>query len=74
MASGRAPDERRTALWRAYHAALEQPILGTGLTDGLTVPSLAEAYVNPAFRVAVNSPAEHLGEESTWAINRSAPT
>jgi len=67
MVSGRAPDERRAALWRAYHAALEQPILGTGLTDGLTVPSLAAAYVNPAFRVAVNSPAEHLGEESTWA-------
>jgi hypothetical protein len=67
MASGRVPDERRAALWRSYHAALEKPILGTGLTDGLTVPSLSAAYVNPSFRVAVNSPAEHLGEESTWA-------
>jgi hypothetical protein len=67
MATGRAPDERRAALWRAYQMALGQPILGTGLTDGLTVPSLAVAYVNPAFRVTVDSVAEHLGEESTWA-------
>jgi energy-coupling factor transporter ATP-binding protein EcfA2 len=67
MASGRDPDERRAALWRAYRAALGQPILGAGMTDGLTVPSLAAAYVNPAFRVAVNGPAQRLGEESTWA-------
>ena len=66
MASGRAPDERRTALWRAYQAALARPVMGAGLTEEVTVPSLAAAYVNPGFRVAAHGLADRLGEESTW--------
>ena len=68
MASGRAPDERRAALWRAYHAALGRPVLGTSLgPEELTVPSLAAAYVTPDFRVAADNLADHLGVESAWA-------
>ena len=68
MVSGRAPDERRAALWRAYQAPLTRPVLATRVApEGLTVPLLGRAYVNPDFRVAANSLAEHLGEESTWA-------
>lgn len=68
MAPGRAPDERRAALRRAYQTALRRPVLTTSLApEGLVLPSLGAAYVNPDFRVAANDRAEHLGEESTWA-------
>ena len=48
IAVGRAPDERRAALWRAYRAVLGRPALpAESAPDGLTMPSLGEAYVNP---------------------------
>ena len=67
IAVGRAPDERRAALWRAYRAVLGRPALpADSAPDGLTMPSLGEAYVNPEFRVALPSTAERFGEESWW--------
>ncbi|MET0136617.1 MAG: hypothetical protein ABW215_23760, partial [Kibdelosporangium sp.] len=62
IATGRAPDERRQALARAYQAALREPILQP--VAGLVHPPLADAYVNPAFRAC---PADdHIAEESWW--------
>ena len=66
--TSRAPDERRSALWRTYRAALDRPFLASGAAPaGLTVPSLGRAYVNPSFRVTSTWFGERLGEESSWA-------
>jgi NACHT conflict system protein len=68
VAAGRAPDERRASLWRAYRAALGRSALPEGSAPrGLSVPPIDASYVNPDFRVAAPSAAERFGEESWWA-------
>jgi NACHT N-terminal Helical domain 7 len=54
IASGRPADERRDALARFYQAALRRQIIETAEVpaDGLKIPTLGDAYVNPRFRVA----------------------
>ena len=67
ISAGRVPDERRLALARAYQAALHRPILSSGdLPEGLRIPLLAEAYVNPEFRTAQVQTTERLAEERWW--------
>ena len=67
ISAGRVPDERRLALARAYQAALHRPILSSGeVPDGLRIPLLAEAYVNPGFRTAQVQTTERLAEEHWW--------
>jgi hypothetical protein len=52
MSDGRAPDDRRAALARAYRAALDRPILAEGdPASGLTIPTLAAGYLDPDFRL-----------------------
>ena len=64
---GRVADERRSGLSRAYRAALHRPVLTLGeAPEGLCLPTLGEAYVNPEFRVAEGVAAERLAEESWW--------
>lgn len=65
LADGREPDERRLALARAYQAALSQTILsGARTPDGVTLPTLDVAYVDPDFRVAETGAV--LSDESQW--------
>ena len=54
ITTGRAADERRDALARSYRAALDQRVLETGEVpaEGLRIPALGAAYINPDFRVA----------------------
>lgn len=67
IAAGRIPDERRLGLSRAYRAALDRPILSSDDSlDGVRLPSLGAAYLNPRFRAAVIEHAERIGEESWW--------
>lgn len=67
IAAGRIPDERRLGLSRAYRAALDRPILSSDDSlDGVRLPSLGSAYVNPRFRAAAVEYAERIGEESWW--------
>jgi hypothetical protein len=64
---GRVPDERRLAVARAYQAALHRPILSSGeIPEGLRMPTLGEAYVNPEFRTAQAQMADRLAEEHWW--------
>jgi hypothetical protein len=64
---GRVPDERRLALAGAYQAALHRPILSSGeVPEGLRIPLLAEAYVNPEFRTAQVQTSDRLAEEHWW--------
>ena len=68
ITTGRAADERRDALARSYRAALDQRVLETGEipAEGLRIPALGEAYVNPAFRVAEVGPRDSLHLEQWW--------
>jgi hypothetical protein len=68
IASGRAPDARRIDLARVYRAALDRPILASGdVPQGLQIPVLGVAYVNPDFRVAEIGAADSPELESWWA-------
>lgn len=67
ISAGRVPDERRLALARAYQAALYRPILSSGeVPEGLRIPLLSEAYVNPEFRTAQVQMTNRLAEEHWW--------
>ena len=67
VASGRAPDDRRTALTRRYRKALDRPIMDGGdVPDGLTIPTLAGAYVNPRFRAVHVSRSTPIDREDWW--------
>jgi hypothetical protein len=67
VAAGRVPDDRRLGLSRAYRAALQRPILSTGDgPEGLRLPLLGDAYVNPDYRAAAVRQADRFAEESWW--------
>jgi len=67
MATGGAPDERRSALVNRYRKALSRPIMESGdIPEGLTIPSLAEAYVSPRFRSGLVTPSATIDRESWW--------
>ncbi|GAA1679947.1 hypothetical protein GCM10009733_090900 [Nonomuraea maheshkhaliensis] len=69
IASGTVPmGERRALLARRYHRVLERPVVATGdVPEGLLIPSLAVAYVNPQFKVAEVNHASRLDQEQWWA-------
>ena len=67
IAVGRAPDERRESLARAYAAALGRPVAETGeVPPGLCLPSLGEAFVPPSYRVAEVNGSTPLSNEDWW--------
>jgi len=62
--------DRRGALSRAYRATLAKPIVPSGENDtGLTIPSLAEGYIDHRFQFAYRD--HTVGEEHWW---RDQPT
>ncbi|GLY04208.1 hypothetical protein [Actinoplanes sp. NBRC 101535] len=68
ISTGRAPDERRESLARAYQAELKRPVVESGdAPEGIVVPALCEAYLPPRFRAAGVSPAARISEESWWS-------
>ncbi|MGP3920124.1 NACHT domain-containing protein [Nonomuraea sp. 10N515B] len=68
IAAGTAvADHRRLALTRRYQRVLDRPILATDdVPEGLAIPSLAAAYVNPSFRAAEVTHASPLDQEQWW--------
>lgn len=68
MTAGGDPDPRRAGLAKAYRAALRRPILASReLPPGLQMPSLAAAYINPAFRTARIDDNAEPASESWWS-------
>lgn len=68
ISTGRAPDERRAALAAAYRAALDRPIVESAdAPAGLAIPTLAQAYVQPLFRVAALGPGIRPSDEQWWS-------
>ena len=67
IACERMPDERRTALARAYRAALLKPIAPAGeMPAELQIPTLGEGYIDHRIRVAEVSASSEPGRESWW--------
>jgi hypothetical protein len=68
VASGGLPDDRRQLLARRYGKMLDKPILATGdVPEGMIIPTLAGAYVNPRYRAAAVSGSAQLDQERWWA-------
>jgi hypothetical protein len=64
---GRAPDERRASLARAYGSALDRPIAEAGeVPAGLRLPTLGHAFVPQAFRAAAVTDLVLLSSEDWW--------
>lgn len=67
ISAGNVPDDRLVALTRAYRADLERPIVEPGdVPEGLQIPVLGEAYVDPRFRVADVPTGSTPSEDSWW--------
>jgi hypothetical protein len=67
ISDGATPDERMVALTRAYRADLERPIVEPGdVPEGLRIPVLGEAYIDPRFRVADVPTGSTPSEDSWW--------
>jgi hypothetical protein len=67
IASGGPPDDRREALARRYHRSLGRPIVATGdVPEGMTIPSLADAYLSPRYRAAPAARGARLDQEPWW--------
>jgi len=67
IASGALPDDRREALARRYRNTLERPIVATGeVPAGLSIPSLAVAFINHRYRAAPATVAARLDRECWW--------
>jgi hypothetical protein len=64
---GMVSDERLAGLTRAHSAKLDRPIVEPGdMPEGLRIPVLRDAYVDPRFRVADVSPGATPSEDSWW--------
>ncbi|WP_214106331.1 NACHT domain-containing protein [Acrocarpospora catenulata] len=66
LASGQVPQPKLHTILTVNKAALGRAIApGDDLPDGLALPKLADAYVNPAFRLSTGD--RDLSLEETWA-------
>jgi hypothetical protein len=68
LGTGRLPSDRCAALAKVYQAALRRPILPASESpEGLRMPLLGDAYVNPDFRAAQVQPSDRIVAEYWWA-------
>ncbi|GAB2981878.1 NACHT domain-containing protein [Saccharothrix stipae] len=67
FAGPEAPDERRKALARTYRAALERPVVDGEVPSGLVLPTLAQAYVSPCFKVVEAGTADDVSADGWWS-------
>jgi len=61
--------ELSSTLGKFYRFDLERPVVQAWLSDadaGLTIPSLAEAFINPVLHVAESESDSRLAEDSWW--------
>jgi hypothetical protein len=64
---GVVPDERLAGLTRAHRAMLDRPIVEpSDMPEGMRIPVLGDAYLDPRFRAADVSPGATPSEESWW--------
>jgi len=71
IASGGPPDDRRQSLARRYRKSLDRPIVATGdVPEGMSIPPLAAAYLNPRYRAASATGRARLDQEPWWEEQR----
>jgi hypothetical protein len=74
MAARRPGERPRAHLARSYQAALDEPIAGSGQApEGVVLPSLREAYVNPLCRVAEIGPGDTPSISDWWEERELVP-
>lgn len=67
IVSAERADERRQALATRYRKNLDRPIIATGdAPEGFTIPTLADAYVNPRYRAASVARSARWDQEAWW--------
>ena len=72
--SGACADARRTELAHSYRSYLDKPMLDSReAPEGVVLPALGAAYVNPAARVAAAPEAARVAIESWWANAPAVP-
>ncbi|MEU4767847.1 hypothetical protein AB0H12_31825 [Actinosynnema sp. NPDC023794] len=67
LAGAQPPDERRTGLARSCRAELDRPIVDGEVPSGLVLPTLAQAYVSPRFKVAEAGTADDVSADAWWS-------
>jgi hypothetical protein len=66
--AGRDVDARRTELADRYARALTRPVLTIDeAPDGIVLPTLSEAYIDPCCRIATADSASRLAQDSWWS-------
>jgi hypothetical protein len=74
MAARRPGERPRAHLARSYQAGLDEPIAGSGQApEGIVLPSLREAYVNPLCRVAEIGPGDTPSVSDWWQERELVP-
>ncbi|MER5264654.1 hypothetical protein ABTZ99_21525 [Actinosynnema sp. NPDC002837] len=67
LAGAVLPDDRRTGLARSCRAELDRPIVDGEVPSGLVLPTLAQAYVSPRFKVAEAGTADDVSADAWWS-------
>ncbi|MBL7253925.1 NACHT domain-containing protein [Paractinoplanes lichenicola] len=74
--SGRDPSRHRAALARAYRADLDRPVFGSSVfgsgSDGLRLPALGAAYLDPIFRMRVAGPGARPADDHWWTAAQTS--
>ncbi|WP_367135322.1 NACHT domain-containing NTPase [Saccharothrix sp. HUAS TT1] len=66
LVGSQPPDDRRRALSVSHRAVLNRPIVDGDVPPGLVLPSLAQAYVPPRFKVVSANRSDDVSQEGWW--------
>nr|WP_052478028.1 ATP-binding protein [Kibdelosporangium sp. MJ126-NF4]CEL15479.1 hypothetical protein [Kibdelosporangium sp. MJ126-NF4]CTQ92119.1 hypothetical protein [Kibdelosporangium sp. MJ126-NF4] len=67
ITTGDSPSERRAELARRYRAMLNHSIIEPDqVPDGLSIPKLAECYVDPNYQVCESDPGASFASKEWW--------
>lgn len=71
----RRPGQRsRAHLAMSYQASLAEPVIGSGQApDGVVLPPLGEAYVDPVCKIAEIAPGDRPSEAEWWECRELVP-
>ncbi|MET9230290.1 hypothetical protein [Lentzea sp. NPDC003310] len=65
LSAGREADQHRQRLAKYHQGVLRRPLLPVA-PEGVRLPLVVDAYVNPHFRVAAGGPKDSIADEGWW--------
>lgn len=75
VATRRPGDRALGHLLRQYRAVLAEPIIGTApATEGVVLPCLADAYLDPICKVSEVVPGDSPAQAEWWQMQRTLPS